>query len=81
MEPTHPRDGDKGLLQYTVCKRHDDDGNVLFLIAEVYETAAGVDNHHQLATEDPALMPMLESLLQKCETIGGGASDMRHSLW
>lgn len=82
MERTHPKEGDKALLQYTVSKRLDGEGNVLFLLAEVYETSAGVENHSRLAHEDEEdLGPGFWALVDKCETIGFGASDVVHSLW
>lgn len=52
MERTHPKEGDEALLQYTVSKNYDDEGNVQSLLAEVYETTAGVENHSRLAHED-----------------------------
>jgi hypothetical protein len=85
MERTHPKEGHKALLQYTVSKRLDGKGNVLYLLAEVYETSAGVENHSRLAHEDEAgsglILPSFRALLEKCETIGSGASDVVHSLW
>ena len=42
MEETHYREGEKALLQYTVAKRTDDDGNIIIVLTEVYETMAGV---------------------------------------
>ena len=83
MEQTHPREGDKALLQYTVSKRLDGEGNVLFLLAEVYETSAGVENHSRLAHGDEAASDLasLMALVEKSETIGFGASDVVHSLW
>jgi len=83
MERTHPTEGDKALLQYTVSKRLDGEGNVLFLLAEVYETSAGVENHSRLAHEDEedSDVASLLALVDKCEAIGFGASDVVHSLW
>ena len=83
MERTHPKEGDTALLQYTVSKRLDGEGNVLFLLAEVYETSAGVENHSRLAHENEGEpdMASLRALVDKCETIGFGASDVVHSLW
>ena len=83
MERTHPKEGDTALLQYTVSKRLDGEGNVLFLLAEVYETSAGVENHSRLAHENKREpeMASLRALVDKSETIGFGASDVVHSLW
>jgi hypothetical protein len=82
MERTHPKEGDEALLQYTVSKRLDGKGHVLFLLAEVYETAAGVENHSRLAHEDEeGVLSPFRALVDKCETIGFGASEILHSLW
>jgi hypothetical protein len=47
--------------------------------------SAGVENHSRLAHEDEAgsglILPSFRALLEKCETIGSGASDVVHSLW
>ncbi|WP_062381361.1 hypothetical protein [Demequina pelophila] len=83
MERTHPREGDLALLQYMVSKSHDGQGNVQFLLAEVYETAAGVENHSRLAhaDEQDSNLPALLAFREKCETIGWGSADVVHSLW
>jgi hypothetical protein len=83
MERTHPKEGDTALLQYTVSTRLDGEGDVLFLLAEVYETSAGVENHSRLAHENEGEpdMASLRALVDKSETIGFGASDVVHSLW
>lgn len=85
MERTHPKEGDEALLQYTVSKRLDGEGNVLFLLSEVYETPAGIENHYHLAHEEEEgsgyVLPLYRAFRAKCETIGHGASDVVHSLW
>ena len=45
MEKTHYREGDLALLQYTVGKGTDDDGNIHFVVTEVYESEAGLKDH------------------------------------
>jgi hypothetical protein len=82
MQRTHPKVGEEALLQYTVCKNPDEDGSVLFLSAQVYETKAGIDNHRKLIHEEPGLYEDLVSLVEKCDTtIGFGDSQVVHSLW
>ncbi len=81
MERTHPRDGELALLQYTVSKAHDEEGNALFLLAEVYETHAGVENHYALAHDDQTDPPDLRAFADKCESIGLTGADVLHSLW
>ena len=68
IEATHPRDGEKALLQYSVSKAPQLSnpmdpnsaltGNTCFVLNEIFETEAGVANHFELATswqEFPAL--------------------------
>lgn len=83
MARTHPREGDEALLQYTVSKRRDDDGNVLFLLSEIYATPAGVANHGRLAHEDEedSRVHDLLDFAHKCEGLGWGSSEVVHSLW
>ncbi len=84
MERTHPREGDEALLQYTVSKQLDEEGNVLFLLSEVYETVAGVKNHSRLFHENDErseLRQSFGSFVDECETIGWGDSEVVHALW
>ena len=81
MERTHPGEGDKALLQYTVSKDTDDEGNIIFLLYEVYETVAGAENHGKLAHDDGEILNEYVAFGEKCETLGGGRGEVRHSLW
>ena len=81
MARTHPKDGELALLQYTLSKAHDDEGNALFLLAEVYETMAGVDNHYALAQDRQSDPPDLVAFAEKCETMGRTGAEVLHSLW
>jgi|GEM_PF-3326588 len=83
IERTHPTEGDEALLQYMVPKSHDANGNVQFLLAEVYETQAGVAHHSRLAHADQedSRLPDLVAFKEKCEVIGWGPADVAHSLW
>ena len=49
MQETHYREGEKALLQYTVAKGTDDDGNIHFIVNEVYESATGLKDHSEQA--------------------------------
>lgn len=71
----------RGERESTVSKYRDDDGNAIFLLAEVYETTAGITNHRRLATLDPDHHDPLVAWLGKCEVIGGGDAEVPHSLW
>lgn len=82
MERTHPRDGEEALLQYTVSKNSDGEGNILILLAEVYKTKVGIDNHRKPHHGEPGLHEELVGLVEKCEaTIGRNDSEVVHSLW
>ncbi len=83
MARTHPREGDKALLQYTVTKGTDEEGNIIFLLYEVYETMAGVANHSKIAHDDEedSRVNDLFAWSDKCETIGGASGEVLHSLW
>jgi hypothetical protein len=66
----HPRDGDTALLSYKISKgpelanpvdpNSEPTGNTIFVLSEIYETAAGVPEHWRLASQDwqdlPAFM-------------------------
>ena len=45
MEKTHYREGEKALLQYIISKGTDDDGNIRYVLTEVYKTPAGLKDH------------------------------------
>jgi len=57
----HPRSGDTALLSYTISKgpglsnpvdpNSEPTGNTIFVLSEVYETPAGVDEHWRQAIE------------------------------
>jgi hypothetical protein len=49
MKKTHYREGDKALLQYTVAKGADEEGNVHFIVTEIYKSAAGHKDHKEQA--------------------------------
>ena len=51
IKETHYREGDKALLQYTVSKGSDDEGNIHFVITEIYQTPEGHKDHKERAPE------------------------------
>ena len=61
MERTHDREGDKALLLYNLVKGPEledqsdpsskPSGNTTYVLTEVYETQAGVDDHWKQAAE------------------------------
>lgn len=91
MESTHPREGEKALLSYEVSKAPQlsnpmdtssaPTGKTCYVLAEVYETEAGVANHFQLAMDSWEDFAALGEWLGKCELIGTPAAKIVNSLW
>jgi hypothetical protein len=80
IEKTHYRQGEKALLQYNVAKSSLEDGNILFVLTEVYETVAGIDDHHKQA-ETADFIDDLRKWFSQCKVIGGANEIVIHSLW
>ena len=80
MKKTHYREGDKALLQYTVAKSSDSDGNVLFVLTEVYETVAGIEDHREQA-HGADWYSEFTKWASQCQVIGGGDDVVIQSLW
>lgn len=91
MAATHPRDGEKALLSYSVSKAPEltnpmdpgsaPTGNTCFVLSEVYETEAGVPNHFEMATSSWKDFPALLSWLEKCKVTAVPAAPIFNSLW
>ena len=91
MEATHSRSGDKALLSYNVSKVPElsnpmdpgsaPTGNTCFVLAEVYETQAGVTDHFKQAGENWKDFPALGRWLEKCKVTAVPAAPIINSLW
>jgi hypothetical protein len=91
MEATHHRSGDKALLSYTVSKAPElsnpmdtnsaPTGNTIFVLTEIYETAAGVADHFGQAQSNWKDFPALVSWLEKCKITGLPVAPIINSLW
>lgn len=82
MSRTHSRDGDKALLQYMVAKRHDEEGNAVYLLSGVFETVAGITDHREQAGSlDEEWVHQMRTWWGKCRLIGGGDSAVLQGLW
>ena len=91
MESTHPREGEKALLSYTVSKAPElsnpldsnssPTGNVCFVLTEVYESEAGVVNHFQQAEAGWKDFPAVVEWMGKCNVSGAPAAPIINSLW
>lgn len=80
MKASHYREGDKALLQYNVAKSHGHDGNVIFVMTEVYETVAGIDDHMEQAQGDPH-HDLLIKWWEHCKVTVIRDGEIIHSLW
>ncbi len=91
MEKTHPRTGNKALLQYTVSKAPEmknpmdpnagTTGNTCFILNEFYESQAGVTDHFQQATSGWKDFSALVQWMQKCKVTAVPAAPVFNSLW
>ncbi len=91
MKSTHHRKGAKALLAYNVSKAPeltnpmDPDskptGNTVFVLSEIYETAAGVADHMQQAQESWKDFPAVVEWMGKCKVSGVPAAPIMNSLW
>ena len=91
LEKTHHRDGDKALLIYDVSKADElsnpldptseKTGNVHFILAEVYASQAGVDDHFQQAQEGWAEFPNFMKWVGDCKSTIIPSAPIFNSLW
>jgi hypothetical protein len=75
---THPREGATGLLSYNFSKGperanpldpgSDETGNTRYVLNEIYETPAGIDNHWQESAKSWGDFEAMVELLGSCET-------------
>ena len=91
MARTHHREGPKAMLLYNLVKGPEREnamdpsskptGNTIFVLTEVYESQAGMDDHWKQASENwedfPAVGPWTGKI--KVKTLHG--SPVIHSLW
>ncbi len=79
MEDTHHREGEKALLQYLVSKNETDDGNVLFVLTEVYATEKGRKDHSEQA-HDWEYIEDWRNWVDKCNSTWAD-TNIINSLW
>ena len=79
MKETHYREGEKALLQYLVSKGADDEGNILFVLTEVYATEAGRKDHSAQA-QDWAGFTDWQNWVGKCKSTWADTKIIK-SLW
>lgn len=91
MEQSHYREGDKALLRYNIVKgpelsnpldpSSEPTGNTNFVLTEVYESQAGVEDHWKQGAESWQDFPALGAWASKCKTTALHGSPVIHSLW
>lgn len=91
MEQTHHREGDKALLRYNVSQAPevsdpmDPDssptGRTIFILSEVYETPAGLQDHWQQGQESWEDFDAFKSWLGNVDFSMVNGAEIAHSLW
>ena len=91
MKATHHRTGEKALLSYTLSKAPElsnpmdagsaPTGNTVFVLTEIYETAAGVADHFAQAGASWSDFPATVAWLGKCKVTGVTTAPIINSLW
>ena len=91
MERTHPRSGPAALLSYAVSRGpelanlldpgSEKTGNMCYVLAEVYESDAGVANHFAEAQSSWEDFGALGEWLGKCKMYGSPQAPIINSLW
>jgi hypothetical protein len=91
MERTHDREGDKALLLYNLVKGPEledqsdpsskPSGNTTYVLTEVYETQAGVEDHWKRAAESWDDMGAVGEWSAQCTVATLHGSPVIHSLW
>lgn len=91
MKRSHPREGSKALISYNVSSAPEpadiwneaggSTGRTIFLLSEIYESDAGVDQHQRLAEANWGDYLAWVDWLQKCEIRGMGRGRIHQSLW
>jgi hypothetical protein len=91
MESTHHRTGEKALLSYDVSKAPEltnpmdmasaPTGNTCFVLAEVYESLAGVKDHYQQAAASWKEFAAFGEWLGRCQVKIVSAAAIFNSLW
>ena len=91
MEATHHREGDKALLRYNVSKAPElanpmdpsagTTGNTCFVLAEVYESEAGIADHFERAAGSWAEFEDFKSWMGECQVMIVPSAEIIHSLW
>ena len=91
MKATHHREGELKLISYDVSHTPEfldplspnptPSGNTIFLMVEVYETMAGVEDHWRLGMQQWADIGQMMNFMEKCKVTIFHGANIVHSLW
>ena len=91
MERTHPRDGELALLRYNIIKAPELEnpldptsaptGNTMFVLDEMYETQAGLDNHWREAAATWQDLGAIVEWAGKCKVVTAHNGVAIQGLW
>ena len=91
MERTHPREGDLALLRYNIIKAPELEGpldptsaptgNTMFVLDELYETQAGLDNHWREAAATWEDLQAIVAWSSNCKVITAHNGVAVQALW
>lgn len=91
MESSHHKDGNLALLTYNVVKGPElsnaldpssaPTGNTMYVLDEVYETQAGLDDHWRMGTQEWSEFGAFAAWATKCQVTALHGSPVVQSLW
>ena len=91
MARSHHRDGNLALLSYNVVKGPElsnaldpsstPTGNTTYVLAEVYESQAGIDDHWRMGTQEWSEFGDFAAWASKCNVTALHGSPVVQSLW
>ena len=91
MERTHYKEGEKALLRYNIIKSPElqdpfdpnssPTGNTIFVLDEMYETQAGLDDHWKQAAENWEDLGAILEWASKCKVITAHNGGAVQALW
>jgi hypothetical protein len=91
MAESHYREGDKALLRYNIVRgpelsnpldpSSEPTGNTSYVLTEVYESEAGVEDHWKQGTQNWSDFGAFVEWATKCEVTALHSSPVIHSLW
>ncbi len=91
IERTHYKEGDKALLRYNIIKapeledpfnpNSEPTGNTMFVLDEMYETQAGLDDHWQQAADNWEDLGAILEWASKCKVITAHNGVAVQALW